>query len=84
MFDLLRELRLSFRRLALQPTFTFATILILAVGIGCNAAIFGLVNSVLLGVMAALSLSGIALQATVLPARKVRRTIPASVLRGGE
>ncbi|MEY2501600.1 MAG: hypothetical protein QOI07_1934 [Verrucomicrobiota bacterium] len=48
MTDLLRDLRYSARLLARNPTFTFAVVVSLAIGIGANAAIFSLINGVLL------------------------------------
>jgi predicted permease len=42
------DLRLAFRRLRHDPTFTLATILILALGIGATTAIFSAVRGVLL------------------------------------
>ena len=44
----LRDLRYSFRLLAKSPTFTTAVVLSLAIGIGANAAIFSLINGILL------------------------------------
>ena len=44
----LRDLRYSGRLLVKNPTFTAAVILSLAIGIGANAAIFSLINGVLL------------------------------------
>jgi predicted permease len=43
-----QQLRITFRRLAKAPLFSAVAILTLAVGIGSNAAIFSVVNSVLL------------------------------------
>lgn len=48
MISFLRDLRYSARLLVKNPTFTIAVILSLAIGIGANAAIFSLVNGVLL------------------------------------
>jgi len=44
----LRDLRYSGRLLAKSPAFTTAVILSLAIGIGANAAIFSLINGILL------------------------------------
>lgn len=44
----LRDLRYSARLLARNPTFTIAVVLSLAIGIGANAAIYSLINGVLL------------------------------------
>jgi len=48
MKDFCRDLRYSARLLAKNPTFTIAVVLSLAIGIGANAAIFSLINGVLL------------------------------------
>src|SRR5687768_18517882 len=48
MSDLMRVVRHAARRLARTPMFTAATLIILALGIGANTAIFTIVNSALL------------------------------------
>ena len=48
MYDLMRDLKYAFRRLARTPVFTLATVVTLALGIGANTAIFSVINSVLL------------------------------------
>jgi len=47
-YDLIRDLKHTLRRLARTPIFTLATLVTLALGIGANTAIFSIVNSVLL------------------------------------
>ncbi len=49
MENFVRDLRASLRTLARKPSFTIVVVLLLAVGIAANTAIFSVINGVLLG-----------------------------------
>jgi predicted permease len=48
LYDFIRDLKHTLRRLARTPLFTLATLVTLALGIGANTAIFSVINGVLL------------------------------------
>src|SRR5438477_12201179 len=48
MQNLIQDVRHAFRQLSKSPTFAITALLTLAVGIGANVVVFGVVNSLLL------------------------------------
>lgn len=78
-----RDVKYAVRTLARTPSFTMAAVLVMALGIGANAALFTVVRTVLLAAEVGLTvvLAAVALIACALPAWRASRLDPLRVLR---
>jgi hypothetical protein len=78
-----RDVKYAVRTLARTPGFTMAAVLVMALGIGANAALFTVVRTVVLAAEVGLTvvLAAVALMGCALPAWRASRLDPLRVLR---
>jgi ABC-type lipoprotein release transport system permease subunit len=80
--DLWRDLRYTIRMWGRNPGFTAIAVLVLALGIGANTAVFSVVSAILLRPLPGIAEPGRLVSLFRIPARRAARVDPMEALRG--